>query len=82
MTKQNSNEFTYKRTKIITILGFIPILRIIYKVSSINIENKQITRLTNLYWLFGFIPLFSTEKDYLPDNTKPEYKYYDDMPLI
>ena len=71
-----------QKNQIFWFLNFIPLLRIKYKITELEMKGKRVERLTKMYWLFGFIPLFSTEKDYLPDNTKPEYKYYDDMPLI
>lgn len=80
--KQNIKEITDTRTKTIFVFGVIPALQIVHKVSLINIGSEQITRFTNLYRLFGFMPLFSTEKEKSTNNTKPEYNYCSDMHLI
>lgn len=80
--KQNIKEFIDTRTKSIFVFGVIPALQIVHKVSLINIGSEQITRFTNLYRLFGFMPLFSTEKEKSTNNTKPEFNYCSDTHLI
>ena len=83
MTKNKiSRRLQTQEQKSIFVFGVIPALQIVHKVSLINIGSEQITRFTNLYRLFGFVPLFSTEKEKSTNNTKPECNYCSDMHLI
>ena len=53
-----------KKDQIISFLGILPVLRIRHKIGIVEVKGKRVLRLTKMYWLFGFIPLFMTEREW------------------
>jgi hypothetical protein len=64
MIKQKTEtKNTEKKNQIVSFLGIIPVLRITHKVGVIEENGKKFVRISKMYWLFGFFPLFKTERD-------------------
>lgn len=55
---------TVKKDLYFLFLGFLPVLRIRHKIGVVEEKEQKFVRLSKMYWLFCFFPLFKTERDW------------------
>lgn len=62
MQKKKVDVEPIKKNATVWFLGFIPVFRIVVKITGNSIKNT--------YWLFCIFPLFSTERFFEQEETK------------
>ena len=60
--KEKNDQLNDKKVQIVTLFGVIPVMRIVHKIK--ETKGNKFLRYSKMYWLFGIIPLFMTERDY------------------
>lgn len=70
--KQAEKEIKLRNNAIVWFLEIIPLLRV---TKTIIEEQDHSVWVRRMYWLFCFIPLFSTERCYEPDRELCKQKY-------
>lgn len=53
-----------KKIQIVSLWGLIPVMKIVHKLKPVEEKGVKFLRHSKMFWLFGFIPLFLTERDY------------------
>lgn len=53
-----------KKIQIVPLWGLIPVMKIVHKFKLVEEKGVKFLRHSKMFWLFGFIPLFLTERDY------------------
>lgn len=62
--KEKKEQLKDKRVQIVTLFGVIPVMRIVHTIKMKETKGNKFLRYSKMYWLFGIIPLFMTERDY------------------
>ena len=62
--KRKNDQLNDKKVQIVTLFGVIPVMRIVHKIKIKETKGNKFLRYSKMYWLFGIIPLFMTERDY------------------
>lgn len=62
--KEKNNQLKDKKVQIVTLFGVIPVLRIVNTIKIKGTKGNKFLRYSKMYWLFGIVPLFMTERDY------------------